>query len=96
MASSPRESAVEAKIVRWARDNGYWTRKFASPARRGVPDRVFLYKGHVLWLEVKRKGEKPTALQLHELAEIIVHGGMATWCDSAEDGISYLKALQLL
>lgn len=94
MARTPaRESAVEAAIVRYAREHGVYTRKFASPARRGVPDRIFLYQGQVLFMEVKRPGKKPTPLQEHELLEIRSHGGQATWCDTAAEGIEVLQEL---
>lgn len=89
-AKRPLESSVEAALVRYARERGILTRKFASPARRGVPDRIFLYKGCVLFLEVKRPGEKPTALQEHELRELRNHGGHAEWCDTVFTGKALL------
>ena len=81
-----RESAVEAALGRFARENGIWTRKFSSPAHRGVPDRIFMRSGKILFLEIKRPGEKPTALQLHELQQIRSAGGNADWCDSVDTG----------
>lgn len=63
-----------------------YTRKFASPARRGVPDRIFVHQGRVLFLEVKRPGEKPTPLQEHEIGLLRSAGANADWCDSADRG----------
>ena len=37
--------------------------KFSSASRKGVPDRIFLYKGSVMFIEFKRNGKKPTKLQ---------------------------------
>jgi Holliday junction resolvase len=90
--AAQRESAVEAALVRYARVHGIYTRKFSSPARRGVPDRIFIHRGKVLFLEVKRPGQGPTKLQKHEIAEIRLAGGNADWCDSVERG---MEALQL-
>lgn len=86
-----RESAVEAGIIAFAKKNGIWTRKFSSPAHRGVPDRIFIRMGRVLFLEVKRPGEKPTQLQEHELQLIRDAGGTAVWVDSVELGIVTLR-----
>ena len=89
-ANRPRESSVEAAIVRYAGERGILTRKFASPARRGVPDRIFVRDGVVLFLEVKRPGEEPTPLQEHELGLLRQHGANAEWCDSAAAGRAVL------
>ena len=86
-----RESAVEAALVAFAKKNGIWTRKFSSPAHRGVPDRIFIRMGKVLFLEVKRPGEKPTQLQEYELQLIRNAGGMAAWVDSVELGVLTLR-----
>lgn len=91
--STPLESTVEAALVRHAKKRGIYTRKFSSPARRGVPDRIFIYCGLVLFMEVKRPGQEPTPLQEHELLEIKRHGGRATWCDSVAEGVEVLDQL---
>lgn len=85
-SSRPRERNVEAALVRYAGERGILTRKFASPARRGVPDRIFVRDGVVLFLEVKRPGEEPTTLQLLELSLLKEHGANAEWCDSTAAG----------
>lgn len=61
-----RERDVESRCKVWARDRGWWVRKFASPANRSVPDDVFGKEGRVVWVEFKRPGEKPTPLQIEE------------------------------
>lgn len=86
----PLESSVEAALVRYAKERGIYTRKFASPARRGVPDRIFIKHGVVVFMEVKRPGEVPTPLQLHEQKQIADHGGIAVWCDSVAAGKNLL------
>ena len=38
------EKDVQKKCVEWARANGWWARKFSSPANRSVPDYLFAKK----------------------------------------------------
>ncbi len=78
------ERAVEAESKRWARNDGWYVRKFTSPGQRAVPDDVFL-KGSVVWfIEFKKPGEKPTEAQWQEIMEIRAHGGNADWSDNLE------------
>jgi len=42
---------------------------------RGIPDMLMLYFGTTVGAELKIKGNKPTALQLHELEKIVKHKG---------------------
>lgn len=60
------ERRVCKDIERWARDNDVVLRavKFSSPAMRGYPDRMVVWSGGgVLFIEFKRWGERPSALQ---------------------------------
>jgi Holliday junction resolvase len=77
-----RESALEAKIVKYCRENGILTYKFSSPSQRGVPDRVMMKDRRVMFMEVKAPGKTPTALQLHEIEKIRKSGVVASWVDS--------------
>lgn len=84
MKSPIRESQIEASVVAYCRRLGIHTRKFSSPAHRGVPDRILAYRGNVLFLELKRPGNEPTALQQHEIDLLRGAGCNADWCDSLE------------
>jgi len=77
-----RESTLEAKIVKYCRENGILTYKFSSPSHRGVPDRVMMEDGKVMFLEVKAPGKTPSALQLHEIEKIRKSGVVAVWVDN--------------
>jgi hypothetical protein len=62
------EKTIEARVVRWARDNNIRTRKMNGSGFRGWPDRLFLLpKGRLLWIEFKRPGGK-----LHTLQELLI------------------------
>ena len=89
-----KESAIESALVRRAKELGIYTAKFTSPSRRGVPDRIFIYKGVVLFLELKAPGEKPTKLQMHEMQELDKQGATVTWTDNLCLGLELLNALR--
>lgn len=78
------EKKLEKRCTDVAKANGWWSRKFSSPSSRGVPDRVFLKEGKVIWIEFKAPGNVPTKLQDHEIRLIGEHGGLAYWCDNVD------------
>lgn len=94
MSQKTLESNVEARLVKYAKSKGILTYKFSSPSNRGVPDRVFIYRGAILFLELKRPGCKPTKLQLHHLKQIRDQSVPATWCDNYDTGVKLLDALR--
>lgn len=60
------EKQIEAKVCDYAKKFGIEVYKFTSPARVAVPDRMFIYKGRVFFIEFKRGGQKPTEAQERE------------------------------
>jgi len=58
-----RESTIEKAVCDYARANGCISIKNATPGHRGVPDRMFICKGRVIFIEFKAPGKEPTALQ---------------------------------
>lgn len=79
-----REKDVEKKGNKWAKAHGWYQRKWTSPGHRGVPDRIYVKNGVVVFFEWKRPGEEPTALQKDEIALLRAHGANAYWGDSVE------------
>jgi hypothetical protein len=76
MNANPLEKVIEAKVCDYAKKLGCLVYKFTSPARRSVPDRLFIKpdgKG-VFFIEFKRKGQKPTPAQEVEIAKIRKQG----------------------
>ncbi len=64
------ERKVEGRLVERAKQHGGLAIKWTSPAFSGVPDRiVFLPGGRIIFVELKRPGEKPSPLQsrVHQL-----------------------------
>ena len=73
------ESAIERRLTRWCKKFGVLTYKFNSQSMRGVPDRIYMKDGNILFLELKRVGRKPTKLQEHHILQINRHGINADW-----------------
>lgn len=59
-----REREIERKLVSAVKSRGGICPKFVSPGFDGMPDRVVLLPhGKIGFVEVKRPGEQPRALQ---------------------------------
>jgi len=86
----PREATIEARICAYARNAGWLVYKFKSENNRGVPDRLFIRNGRVVFLEIKQPGKQPTEAQTREINRIIEAGVMASWVDNLEDAIRVL------
>lgn len=59
------ESTIEKYTSELAKREGALSFKFVSPSQRGVPDRVFIYKGNVCFVEFKTAGGLLSKLQEH-------------------------------
>lgn len=65
--ADPLEKDIERKVALFARSHKWIFRKFRSFNKRGVTDKIFITpKGVVIFVEFKRRGKKPTALQARE------------------------------
>jgi hypothetical protein len=64
------ESAIEKYLKRCVEKLGGLCWKFVSPGTDGVPDRIVLLNGRVIFVELKRPGETPRPLQLKRHAQL--------------------------
>ena len=71
----PLEKEVEARLRTRIKAAGGVSWKFVSPNNRGVSDRVALINGRTIYIEVKRDGEKMTALQKVFMHKVLDNGG---------------------
>ena len=63
----PRESDVEAYLVKRVEAFGGTCEKFSSPAKRSVPDRLVCWpEPSVCFVECKAPGEVPTPMQARD------------------------------
>lgn len=94
MNPDPLEKEIEKKIGDYAKMLGclYW--KMTSPSNPSVPDRVIIApSGHIGWLELKRRGQKPTPKQHVKMAELKERGCTVGWVDNAVDGKRFVDKL---
>ena len=63
------ESKIESDSVKEAKKHGWWGIKFLSTLFKGLPDRLFVGHGAVVFIEYKQPGKLPTKLQskVHEM-----------------------------
>ena len=83
------EKDLEKKVRDYAKKVGVLCYKFTAPGRRSVPDRMFMYRGAVFFIELKAKGKKPSIAQLREIEKIRNQGVWAYWADN----LDHCKAL---
>lgn len=91
----PLEKDIERKVCDYAKSFGCLAYKFTSPARRSVPDRLFILphgKG-VFFVEFKRRGQKPTDSQQAEIAKIEKQGTSVFVIDSVDAGKNLIAAM---
>jgi len=78
MMAKTKESKLEEEVERLMLGKGIWqlARYQAQSNQNGLPDRLYLYKGYLLGLELKTDEGKPTDLQLRKIKEINKNGGI--------------------
>ena len=76
--SKTLESKLEEQVEKYMKSRRVWqlARYQAQSNQFGIPDRLYLYKGFLLGLELKTKSGKATDLQLRKLEEINNNGGI--------------------
>lgn len=79
------EKDIESRGCKYAKERGWLTYKFTSPARRSVPDRIFISPtGMVVFIEMKAPGKKPTEGQWREIKRLRDNGCMVLVMDSVD------------
>ena len=81
-----RESEIEKKVTAYAKQKGWLGYKFVSPSQRGVPDRLYMRQGRLIFIEFKAPGKKPTKLQQKIAANIEAEGFVVYIVDDIEAG----------
>jgi hypothetical protein len=78
-----RESEIEKKLCDYAAKCGWDNIKII---KRGYPDRQFLQKGYVFFIEFKRKNKPLTMIQQLTSQHLIAQGFNVFLCDDIEQG----------
>jgi Holliday junction resolvase len=79
------EKDLQKAAVRWAREAGWFARRYKGPGRRSHPDYLFIRRGVVVWVEFKLPGNEPTELQHEEIGKMLAHGATVYWLDDFAD-----------
>lgn len=94
MNPNPLEKIIEAKVVAHAKSKGCLVYKFTSPSKRSVPDRLMITpSGMVFFMELKRKGQKPTPSQAVEIDKIRKQGVQVFVVDDVAVGKAMVDAV---
>lgn len=80
-----RERDIQKRCVEYARANGWWARKFSSPAQRSVPDYLFAKNGFKLAVEFKAPGKRSSDSQTEEQNKMTAAGWLV-WRDMGTNG----------
>ena len=79
------ESKIQSRIIGYLRANGYFVTKLSVTSTTGIPDVLAIKDGKALFVEVKRKGNKPSELQLYRIKELQSYGAECIVAYSIED-----------
>jgi len=73
-----RENKVERYLDKQVKQLGGDTRKWVSPGRDGVPDRILFMHGDILFVEVKTVDGVTSTAQYREHDKLRGHGAIVT------------------
>lgn len=66
-----KESYIEKKCVKLAKDKGFTSRKIKFIGQNGAPDRIFFKKNILIWVEFKTKNGIISELQKYQQSLLI-------------------------
>lgn len=89
------EKVIEKKLDIGVKKLGGWTLKLLPTFVSGLPDRLVLYKGRALFVELKSTGKRarPDQLRIHE--KLRGYGFEVFVIDSSEGVTNFLSYLEL-
>ena len=78
------EREIELPAVQFAVSRSIMCKKLMLSSERGWPDRTFLYRGKVMFIEFKAPGEKPDPLQMFTINNLRSQGFEVHICDNLD------------
>ena len=89
------ESKLEKEVEKFMEEQRIWqlARFQAQYNQNGLPDRLYLYKGLLLGLELKTDKGTPTNLQLKKIKEINNNGGIGLIIRNIDDVKELIKII---
>jgi hypothetical protein len=90
------EKDIESRVCDYAKVKGLLVYKFTSPARRSVPDRLFILpNGQMFFCEFKRLGQTPTVQQNREHVRLRQQKVSVFVIDNVDDGKAMVDLMML-
>lgn len=90
---NPQERYIEKKVSEYAIKLGWLSRKLQWIGRHGAPDRVYIRKGKIIFVEFKQWKKKPTEHQRLEHERLRAAGMEVYVIDNIEAGKELLDRL---
>lgn len=87
------EHHIEAQLKKAVEASGGLCWKLVSPGTTGVPDRICLKTGRVVFVEVKAPGKKPRPIQRRRMNQLQAQGFTVLVVDSIDGIKEVLDAL---
>lgn len=89
------EKIIEKKLHIAVKQLGGWTLKLLPTFVGGLPDRLVLYKGKAVFVELKSRGKRarPDQVKVHE--KLRGFGFEVFVIDSSEGVINFIKGLEV-
>jgi len=87
------EREIEQYLVKQIKKIGGKAIKMVPLHETGIPDRLVLYKGVAIFVELKAPGKKPRAIQVAYMKELNQYGFTALVIDSKEGVNEFVKQL---
>ena len=80
------EKEIEAKVIKYAKSQNVLSFKMNSVTSKGLPDRMFISKESIFFIEFKRLGAKPTKLQSYMISQLKDYNCKVYVIDDIEEG----------
>ena len=88
------EQAIENKLKKAVEASGGLCWKLVCPGTTGVPDRICLMRGRIVFVELKASGKQPHPIQTHRINQLRNQGFQTFVVDSVQGVREVLDALQ--
>lgn len=94
MTKAKLESDNTSKAHEYAQRRGWFTFKVDSPTFNGLPDRCYIRRGRVVWIEWKRPGRGESGLseiQVIRIREMRAHGAEVYVLDNMQEFVELMR-----
>lgn len=87
------EGRIESYLKKQCELHNFLCYKFTAPSTMGVPDRIVIGNGRVVFVELKAPGKKPRPLQLVIHKKMREHGAEVIVIDTKQGVDAFIQQL---